>query len=753
MATSSKSPFEVSDFSLGITDDPFESNPSYSIEMDNFNIEPDGSALSRPGSDIDDSTNPQIPSGTERIGAMINYANDSNLLIQSLDKVYFRDPSAYTTITGPIGNDVFSVGAATNNISYAQWNKQVYLTNDGYPRPMKIYKDSAGDFQVNTSGLPAIAAPTYTPAAGANTYLYAIHYQYEYTVGSQTFQDVGPTTQTTVSAADAPDANQIALSVIPVLSNGASDNWDTATITVQIFRTINAGTTFYRVGEATNGTTTFNDTVSDATLQTNVLMYTQDGTLDYDPAPLHKFIHIVNNIAYYGYIKDGSVEYPFKLRQSIPANPSGCPADFEIDLEDEITGIGSVSSIPIVFCERYVYRLEGNYDQFGRGGINFVRISDTAGCISHLSIVSAEGSIFWAGNDGIYESDGYNVRKISDKINSRYRNMKAASSDVRRIYGKFDEENRRVVWALQQNSSSPDNDSVLQLDLRWGVRPHSTFTTWSGSTLRAASLEFFNELLHRGDDNGYVFYHDQDLLSDRKVDTIVAAADWETQTIIWNYKSCNYNFGSNFFRKKPTRMLLTARNIANTSIQINSIDDDGKRIRALKPIRWRRNFIWGDVNFVWGSLDCAWNSYGVIEQWRRFPAGGLRVSYIQLQITNAYSVITSSDSLGLVTVDATANTITLVDAPTRAWPAEIVDYFISTANDNYSRQFRVLSRDSDSVITVVDSGAELVSGNFEWLLKGYKRGEPLSLQGYTVHIANEDQNQMTYHTGDDGANA
>ena len=753
MAESSKSPFEVSDFQGGTTDDPFEKNPAYAIEVDNLNIEPDASLLSRPGSAIDDLTNPQIPSGTERIGALINYANDSDLLVQSLDKVYFRDPSAYTTITGPTGNDVFSTGAATDNTAYSQWNKQVYLTNDSYPRPMKIYKDSGGTLRVNTSGLPTIAAPTYTPTAGANSYIYAVHYQYEYTVGSQTFQDVGPTVRTTVAAADAPDANVIALSVIPVLANSTTDNWDTATITVQIFRTINAGNTFYRVGEVTNGTTTFNDTVSDATLQTNILMYTEDGTLDYDPVPLHKFIHIVNNIAYYGYIKDASVEYPFKIRQSIPANPSGCPADFEIDLEDEITGIGSVSSIPIVFCEQHVYRLEGNYDQFGRGGINPVRISDTAGCISHLSIVAAEGSIFWAGNDGFYQSDGYTVQKISDKLNSRYRQMKLASSDVRRIYGQFDEENRRVIWAIQQNSSSPDNDSLIHLDLRWGVRPSSSFTTWSGATFRASSLEFFDGKPYRGDNNGYVFYHDGELTSDRKVDSVVAASLWEPETIIWNYKSCNHNFGSSFFRKKPTRMLLTARNIANTSIQINSIDDDGKRIRALTPIRWRRNFIWGDVNFTWGSLDCAWNSYGVIEQWRRFPARGLRISYMQIQITNAYSLITNSDSLGLSTINAGASTFTLVDASTRDWPEDVVDYFLSTSNDNYSRQFRVLTRNSNDVVTVVDPGSELPDGNFAWELKGYKHDEPLSLQGYCIHIANEDQNQITYHTGDNGANA
>ena len=749
MAISSKTPFEVSDFSLGLTDDPFETDPRYSTELDNFNIEPDGSLKSRPGYVIEVAGTPQIPSGVKRIGAIINYDNSANLLVQSERKFYYRNPANYSTLTGPVtANDVFSVGAATNNISFAEWNKQIFVTNDGYPRPMKIYKDSGGTIRVNTSGLPSLAtAPVCTPTAGANSYVYRFHYYYSYTVGSQTFEDVGPITQVVVTAADAPNVNVIAVSAIPVLANGSTDNWDTANIKVQVYRTTNAGTVFYYVGQVTNGTTTFNDTFSDTTIQNNVLIYTEDGTLDFDPVPLHRYIHIVNNIAYYAYIKDGSVEYPFKIRQSIPAAPSAAPVDFEVDVEDTIRGIGSVNSIPIVFCNRQVYRLEGNFDQFGRGGINPVKISDTAGCISHLSIVSAEGQVFWAGTDGFYVSDGYNVKKISDKMNARYKMLRQNATDEKRIYGKFDEENRRILWAVQSDSSNGDNDSFVVLELRWGIRPHSTFTTWSGASMRPSTIEFFNDKLYTADPRGYVYYHESGRYTDPRVDTTAAAASWEQETIIWNYVSCNYNFGGTFFRKKPTRILLTARNIANTSIQITSIDDDGKRERELKIIRWRRNFLWGDVNFAWGDPDCVWRGLGVIEQWRRFPARGLRLSYCQIKITNAYSVISRSDTLGVATFAGGANTATLVNN----WPSGSVDYFISTEHDDYETQYRVNTQ-STNVLNLIDSSNTLPTGSYAWLLKGYKKGEPLNLQGYNIHVADVDQMQKTYESGDDGAN-
>lgn len=753
MAVSSKQPFEVQSFTQGLTDDPFEPDQKYSIELNNLILEPDESLKSRDGSSVEDTVNPQIPAGTERIGALINYDNNANLLVQSIKKVYYRNTSAYTTIVGPTSNDVFSSGAFTNNTSYAQWNKQVFITNDSFPSPMKIYKDSGGVFRVNNSGLPALAtSPTVTPVAGAGTYLYAFHHEFTYTVGEQTFEDVGPVTQVTVASAAAPNISTIAITNIPILANGVTNNYATTTIKIQIFRTINAGTTFYKVGEVTNGTTTFNDTVSDTTLQTNVLMYTQDNTIEFDPAPASKFVHIVNNIGYYGFIKESSVEYPFKVRQSIPAAPGAVPQDFEIDLEDTISGIGSVVSFPIIFCKRKIYRIDGAIDQFGHGSMDPKVISDTAGCISHLSIVSAEGRIFWAGNDGFYVSDGYSVKKISDKINSRYRAMKDASFDVRRICGKFDEENRRICWGVEFDSSNEDNDSLFVLDLRWGIRDASTFTTWSGTSFRPTALEFFNDDLYRGDDNGYVYYHDSSLSTDPRVDTNTAAANWSTETIIWNYVSCNYNFGSSFYRKRPTRILITARNIGNTSIQVNSIDNDGLRTRTLKPIRYRRNFIWRDPTFMWDNPDCVWNSTGVIEQWRRFPARGLRVSYCQIQITNAYSVIANSDTYGLATFDATGNTATLANYPTYNWPSNSEDYYLSTEVDGYSRQYKVLTWTAN-ILTLVDSINNLPSGSLKWLLQGYKKGEPINLQSYCIHVADEDQMQLTYETGDDGANA
>lgn len=755
MAQASMNPFEVTDFSGGITDQVYEQRYNAAAEIDNFLITADGKLKSRPGSVVDvvSALNGLIPDGNVRIGTLINYANSDKLFVHSTNKFFYRNPTAYATLTGPTGNNVLSVNTSTQALSFTQWNRHLYVTSDEFPRPMKIYKDSGGTYRVRSSGLPVLASnPTVTAgAAGAMNFVYAFHYHYTYTAGPQTFEDFGATTLVSLANAADPSINPVAITNIPVIANGATDNWDTTTIKVYIYRTVDGGTTFYKVGEVTNGTTTFNDNASDSNIQTNLVLYTDDGTLDFDPTPVSKFVHVVNSTGYYGSIKDGSDEFPFRLRQSVPGDPDSCPEDFFKDLEDDITGVSSIKSIPLVFCKRHIYRIENSFDQFGRGDINAVRISDTAGCVSNLSIVQAENYCFWAGNDGFYATDGYQVIKISDKNNTRYKNMLASQSRKTRIYGRFDELERRVIWGVQFTSASLDNDSFAVLDLRWGIKPDSCFTTWSGDSFRPTAVEFFNGQLYRADTRGYVFIHDDDYLTDPKVDTTQTVDDWYEETIIWLYKSVNVNFGSTFFRKMPTKILLTAGNIANTSIQITAINDDNKLERPLKIIRWRKVFTWGDEDFVWGNEDCIWNQTGLIEQWRRFPAKGLRLSYVQIVVTNAYSVVTNSDTLGLAAFNGPANTVTLT--PPSTWPAQSIDYFISHELDNYVTQYPVTARPSDTVLTLQDPGGTLPTGNYKWLLQGYKKEEPILLLSYNIHWTDISQTQETFESGNDGGNA
>lgn len=748
-------PLEIYDFSGGLTDHIYSQDTRKAQKIDNFVILSNRTVITRPGSEVDVPTaaNGQIPAGSQRIGCLINYDNNDELFVQSAKKIYYRNPTAYSTLTGPSGNDVFSAGSTNAMVSKTQWNKHIFLTNDEFSLPVKIYRDGSNNVQVRTSGLPAIAAPTVTAgAAGANNYLYAFVYYYEYSVASQTFQDFGPTVLVQLLAADAPDSTAVNITAIPVLSNGATGNYDTANIDVFIYRTLNNGNVFYKVGQVNNGVTTFNDNVSDAIAVDNEQLYINDGTVDNDPPPQAKFIHVVNNTGYYAYLKEGTQERSFTIRQSVPFDPDSVPLLFEDEVEDVITGLSSVQSIPIVFCKRHVYRIEGQFDQFGRGFMSHVRISDTAGCISNNSIVQAENGLFWAGNDGFYYTDGYRVIKISDDNNDNYKSMLDNTVKKERIYGVFDETNRRIYWGVQFNSSNLDNDGVFCLDLRWGVQTVSTFTTWSGgNSFAPTALEIFDGFLYRADKRGYIMIHKEDYTTDPLVDTSLLVDEWDNQAIIHDYISIAFNHGSNFMRKIATRILLTAKNKTNVSIQINAINDDGKIKRELKEIRWRKNLTWGDPDFVWGDPNCIWNAEGLIEQWRRMPAKGLRYSYIQIQITNAYTIIINSDTIGTAAFNNSLNTVTL-NISASDWPEGAIGYFISTEADNYERQFEIVGRTND-VLTILDPQNVMPSGNLKWLIKGYKKGEVLNLNSYTLHWAQLSKSQQTFEAGQDGGNS
>lgn len=742
MAASNASPFEINDFSRGFTDQLFDQRSNFHGLLDNFIIRPSKKPKSRDGSRLESVTNAQVPSAT-RLNAMINYANNDKLFYQSQIAIYYRNPDAFQELLGPTGNHVFSNALTTSVPSFTQWNRHVYTANDDFANPMKLFKDNSGNYQVRSSGLPALASdPIITAGAvGTNSYVYSFYYSVDYQVFDLSYTTVGPVTQVQLENSDAPDSTANTISNIPILVNNSDQNYDTANITIQIFRTVAGGTFSQKVGEVTNGTTIFTDNVSDQTLSdTGIPLYINDGSVDHDPPPLHKFNHVVNNTAYYAFLKVGSDISPYKIRQSVPGVPDSGPIDFELEVDDEITGISSVQSLPIVACKKYIFRIDQSFDQFGRGNMVPVRISDHAGCISHNSLVQAEGGLTWLGNDGVYFTDGYIVRKVSTHLNDFYQSMLLNTTQKTRITGRYFEIERLVIWTIQNDSSNFENDSFLVLDLKWGLSDEMTFTTWSGASFRPSAIEIFNNKLYRGDHNGFSLIHDKRYLSDQKIQVSIPPADWTIETIIWKVLSIHYNFGSTFYRKMPTRVIMTAADQGNTTIQINAINDDGKSTRACKPIRIRRDLVWRDDDFVWRVSDFVWRGEGIIEQWRRFPAKSLRLSTMQLEITNGFSDITNSDALGSATFNNTLKTATL---SSEKWPQYAVDYFIALENDNYQALYLVTAR-TDAVITLNDPMSTLPNGSLKWVMRGYKKDETLELLSYNILWTNVSQTQDTY---------
>lgn len=602
-----------------------------------------------------------------------------------------------------------------------------------------------GDATINFT---AVTSPT-------NNYVYAFHYFYQYTVGTTQYQDFGPVTYVSRTNVPAVTASVTAsVSGIPVLANGATDNYETAVIKVYIYRTINNGLTFYKIGEVTNGTTTFVDNNPDGAITTQLLLYTNGGTLDYDPPPLCKYIHIVNGVAYYAHIKEGAQIFKNQVRQSIQGDPDSCPIGLTIDVLEEIVGLSSYTDNPLVFTNKRVYRLNGQYDELGQGQVTFEDITKTVGCMSHNSIVQTRFGVFWAGDDGFYWTDGFSFKKVSDSLNERYKNLVLNSTRKSRIYGAYDTTENKIHWAVTYDDSATDNDAFFTLDLRWGISDACTFTTRNnGDAFSPTAILFYQGDLIRADRRGYVFKHSSAFTTDPDVNPLLAYSLWNKKTIVPRYVSTIFNFGLPQVRKWVPKILLSMQNVTNVSVQISSINDDSSAKNDLLEIRYRGNVLWGDPEPIWGQDLPYWSFFNLIEEMRRFPAKTLRCSFKQIEITQAFTNIYNSDGYGAGTVDSTTKTVSI----TGTWPSDVVDYFIYFDTDNYTKGYEITTRNSNTLLTYLDPTTLQPSGsNVKWVIKGYPKGEIFNILSYVLYYAPlTDQSFKTFRTEQDssGGNA
>lgn len=743
----------VSDFSGGITDNYLDGFPNQYQKADNLLIMPNRKLITRYGSTIYNSSYYQIPVGAQRINRLFEFSDQVFQL--SGKNIYYID-SGWNTLTGPSSNTALTAGTVNNFFSAVTWNNHLFITNDAYSPIMKIYKDSSGDFQVRTAGLPELASsPTVTPDNNdGKSYIYYFLYYYTYTVGTVTFEDFGGVVSvTSTNSADFSGAGHYNdISGIPAISNGSTDNYDTSNIKVKIYRTEHNGTVGKYVGQVTNGTTTFTDDVADGSL--GVEIYTTGGVLENGAPPLAKYLAIANNILWYANIKDGTEVFGNVIRQSFQNDPDSL-IPYEIKVEEDITAISNIDIFPIVFGGNTIFRLEGYYDSFGTGTVVKRKISDSIGCISNDSIVKADGGLYFAGNDGFYFTDGYRQPvKISENpqtkmnINDTYETITSTSTKQKRIMGAHDKYNSRIYWTCQIDSTNSDNDSCLVFDKRFRA-----FTTVNGNDNFAPTwLMFDGDIMYRADTRGYVFTHSEDYDTDLVVDTSAVPTSWDETAIIFDYRSIAFSFGADNIRKWVDSVTVIADSETNISLSVQSNNDDSGNYKELKNITFRGNLAWGDTTTTWGDETIVWNFSGMLQEKRRFPAKYLRCNLKQIKLTNAYTVVDYSDNSTTATVNSTAKTALLDDATTYDWRDNIVGYYVAFSYDNYGNEYEITARAADT-ITFSDSDNTSTNGSQGWIIKGYPKEEKLKLLSYSINFTPLSDSFGDYNSNTEGSNA
>lgn len=594
------------------------------------------------------------------------------------------------------------------------------------------------------------------------SYNYRLTYSYDYKVGSASFTDVSSPSDilnisTVISPVDlsagdtgvARDA--IAFSSLPAITNASNQNYDTGNIKLQIFRTVqNSSAGYYKVGEVTNGTTTFSDTVLDSQLVLNEALYTNGGVIPNGAPPSGAtLIHQTDGRMYYVVGR--------KIYVSLPDDPDSVPDDFFDELPESCTGVSSTRGNVVAFTINNVYRMEGFFNELGQGFLRHESIFDRTGCIAPTSIVQADNGVFFAGKDGFYYTDGIQCFRASGDLTATFKALTATSAMQSRMSGVYDSVNKRIYWAVQSNTGSSSADLIWVMDLQFGIQANATpITTFSmEDAFKPTALAMYQDILHIGDLDGYVLKQVAGRNLDVKKDTSVVATSWNARTIMWDFKSCHGDFGSPVERKYFTRVLSEWEQSTNLSVQIVSDADKGRIVSNLPIIRSRKLTDWGDSKLDWISSVYTAKPGLVIDEFRRFKGdGSLRSNYRAIEFKNAYCVIVNSTDMGLVNVSNISThvwALTLVNSATRKWPLYSVDYFVRIAGVDYP----VVLRSSDSVIRVDDTGLTplTVQTGISWELWGYPKNEHARLIQFSVDfnvLAGENQKAYNGPTSTDG---
>ncbi len=260
-------------------------------------------------------------------------------------------------------------------------------------------------------------------------------------------------------------------------------------------------------------------------------------------------------------------------------------------------------------------------------------------------------------------------------------------------------------------------------------------------------MVFQNNIRYLGDERGYVLKSDPDCKTDPKIDTSAAATLWEQIYIPFNYASTSIDMGTTFKRKWVTKIHSVGNNVGNASIQLYSIRDlnyTGSGIKALAPINYTQNLVWGTPNIVWGDPTIRWGVDGKMDLWRRIPSTGLRNDFFQISYQPASQAIYSS-SVGYptgatVSVDSSAKTATIATPSgytSILFPLDVVDYTISFQTDNYVTNYTITALDATKkIITYSDTAnASVTASGVAWVIRGIKKVQRHTITSFVLHFA------------------
>lgn len=491
----------------------------------------------------------------------------SALTVQLTNQMYHRNTSTYGTSAFTNGSIDQTIDSLSDDVTTVGVDTQTWLLLGQdlfFTLANHMQNDSVHQFGGSASWGTKILSVPYQPffLPATETVTYAMFYQHQYTVepngieylvrGNPVFSTpmeiavpypVGSTPvnlfPTVFTARPIVTTHGNNLTNLPVLVNDAVTNYATNKVTLELYRTTDGGQTFFFLASLANGTTSYLDIVNDSlagvdgsnSLDEGETLYTSGGVVGDDQPPICKYTHILNGVTYWGAVVDSGQYFPNRIRQSKPNAPDSSPASFFDDFDSPVVGISSARNNLIVLCSTSIYRESGQFNTQGQGSLSHENISDTLGCLNTKSIVQTEIGVFFAGTDGFYYTDGYQIINITFELKDTYAALTKSDIQQRGIHGVYDKIQRRIWWTMRTGDFDSDASIVWVYYLNYGVKPSGVFTTISnGLNFRPTSLIIQRGVAYYAHEAGYLLKMD----SWNKWDELVGTPDLDIQTVTFS---------------------------------------------------------------------------------------------------------------------------------------------------------------------------------------------------------------------------
>jgi hypothetical protein len=608
-----------------------------------------------------------------------------------------------------------------------------------------------------------------TAGSTAGSHLYKCVFKYVYKANDIEYTVYGPPSDSVIA-----DKSHGTLTIPYLRLPLAADKlhvgaeWNLYRVMIEIYRTIDNGSTYYYVKEIPNSVASDSvasisagiDIVTDANLINNKPLYTTGGMVELWPAPKAKYIISARDITYYCNTVEEYLDTdadgksfvqkarPNRVYQSVPGIAGSIGDNFYVDVDEDIIGVGEINGLPLIFTSTFIYRLEGTIDSTGAGNFRTRVIDRTIGCLSHASIVSTPRGVFFAGSDGFYQTDGYKINKLTHLLEDSFASITETAAARELINGAYERKEEKIYWGVAKKGSTVP-DEVWVLNLR-----SNGFVKMDALNFEATSMIARDGDLYRGDILGFVYRHSKDYkhdyirsYNDPSVGGVTGALkkvhDWDKRYIDFKYISGATSFGAPSVRKWVSEATFSIETDGNMGIKPVSINDANSIESDMKEITRENTWSWNDSDFAWGDSSAnpsvsnfRWGTPDAITKPRRFPRRESRCRQKQIGLvpvkykkylsgtwgtcTLAYSA--SGDSLGVYTCTLSGGWPENLDGGFIYFPTAFNSltnkYDYSASSSTYSA-FKIIDKPSSTTITFRGIIGDFTGENMVWHIENH----------------------------------